>query len=66
MPLSDLAAKFTTDHAYNFDIYLPGWLAHYNKVIFGTLFVAGEFVVVGRWLGERHDAPPRQANGGIS
>ena len=47
-PLSDAAARFTTDHAYNFDIYLPGWLAQHNKVIFGTLFGAGEFVVVGR------------------
>ncbi|MGZ4731621.1 MAG: hypothetical protein ACXVZH_05715 [Terriglobales bacterium] len=65
-PLSDAAARFTTDHAYNFDIYLPGWLVQHNKVIFGTLFGAGEFVVVGRWLRERHVASPRQAKGGIS
>lgn len=24
-PLSDLAARFTPDRSYNFDIYLPGW-----------------------------------------
>jgi len=65
-PLSDVAARFTTDHSYNFDIYLPDWLAHYNKVIFGALLVAGEFVVVGRWLRERHAASPRQAKAGIS
>jgi len=49
-PLSGLAARFTADRSDNFDIYLPVWLAHYNKLIFGTLFVAGEFLVLGRWL----------------
>ena len=40
-PLTDVAARYTTDRQDNFDIYLPVWLARYNKVIFGTLFVAG-------------------------
>ena len=48
-PLSDLAARFTDSHADNFDIYLPNWLAQYNKVIFGVLFIAGELVVLGCW-----------------
>ncbi len=52
-PLSDLAARFTDSHADNFDIYLPNWLAQYNKVIFGVLFIAGELVVLGYWLSER-------------
>ena len=52
-PLSDLAARFTDSHANNFDIYLPNWLAQYNKVIFGVLFVAGELVVIGYWFKER-------------
>ena len=52
-PLSDLAQRFTDSHADNFDIYLPNWLAQYNKVIFGVLFVAGELVVLGCWLRER-------------
>jgi hypothetical protein len=52
-PLSDLAARFTDSHADNFDIYLPNWLAQYNKVIFGVLFIAGELVVLGCWLRER-------------
>ena len=55
-PLTDLATRFTTDRADNFDIYLPNWLAHYNKVIFGALFVAGELVVLGYWLREPHAA----------
>jgi hypothetical protein len=49
-PLSDLAARFTDSRSDNFDIYLPNWLAQYNKVIFGVLFVAGELVVLGYWV----------------
>jgi len=40
-PLTAVAARFTDDRRDNFDIYLPLWLARYNKHIFGTLFVAG-------------------------
>jgi len=65
-PLSDVAARFTADRAYNFDIYLPGWLAQRNKLVFGVLFVAGEFVVLGRWLWEKYAAPYREAKRGIS
>ena len=49
-PLTDLAARFTTDRAHNFDIYLPDWLAQYNKLIFGALFIAGELLVLKSWL----------------
>jgi hypothetical protein len=52
-PLSDLARHFTADPADNFDIYLPNWLARYNKEIFGTWFVAGEFVALRRWFAEK-------------
>ena len=52
-PLTDWAARFTANRAANFDIYLPGWLAQYNKLIFGTLFVLGELVVAGAWLTRR-------------
>ena len=57
-PLTDWAARFTNDRADNFDIYLPNWLAQHNKLIFGLLFVAGELVVLGYWLRERHAASP--------
>ena len=40
-PLTGVAARFTSDRQANFDIYLPLWLARYNKEIFGSLFVAG-------------------------
>jgi hypothetical protein len=48
-PLTDLAARYTLDRDSNFDIYLPDWLAEHNKVIFGTLFVLGELIVVWCW-----------------
>jgi hypothetical protein len=40
-PLTSVASRYTDDRRDNFDIYLPLWLATYNKHIFGTLFVAG-------------------------
>ena len=48
-PLTDMAARYTDDRACNFDIYLPLWLACFNKSIFGFLFVFGELVVLWRW-----------------
>jgi hypothetical protein len=52
-PLTDMAARFTTNRAANFDIYLPLWLAEHNKTIFGGLFVAGELVWLWRWRKQR-------------
>ena len=58
-PLSDLARQFTSNSADNFDIYLPNGLARHNKIIFGSLFLSGELLVIGCWL--RHRRPhPRQ------
>ena len=48
-PLTGLAARFTSDPADNFDIYLPNWLARHNKLIFGTLFVVNELFVLWCW-----------------
>jgi hypothetical protein len=50
-PLTRLAAQYTEDREDNFDIFLPVWLARNNKMIFGGLFVAGEFFVLWCWLG---------------
>ena len=50
-PLTDLAARYTSDRAANFDIYLPNWSARHNKAMFGTLFVLSELIVVWRWRG---------------
>jgi hypothetical protein len=50
-PLTGIAARYTDDRQDNFDIYLPLWLAKYNQVIFGALFVAGVLYTLFKWLG---------------
>lgn len=49
-PLTAVAARYTDDRRDNFDIYLPLVIARYNKQIFGSLFLAGVVLGVGRWL----------------
>jgi hypothetical protein len=49
-PLTPVAARYTDDRSDNFDIYLPLWLARYNKEIFGTLYALGVVYVVVLWL----------------
>jgi hypothetical protein len=49
-PLTPVAARFTTDRRANFDIFLPEWIARYNKEIFGGLYVAGLLYVAYLWL----------------
>lgn len=56
-PLTDLAGRYTVDRAFNFDIYLPNWLAEHNKVLFGILFFAGELVVAGCRFRARSSTP---------
>ncbi len=50
-PLTPIAARYTEDRRANFDIYLPEWLARYNKEIFGPLYLAGVALLVVRWVG---------------
>lgn len=50
-PLTDVAARYTDDRRDNFDIYLPLWLAKYNKAIFGSLFAAGMLFAFLRYRG---------------
>lgn len=49
-PLTGVAARYTEQRADNFDIYLPVWLARWNKRIFGVGFVAGLIFVFARWF----------------
>ena len=49
-PLTDIAARYTDDRQANFDIYLPLWVARYNKEIFGVLFLAGSLYALLRWV----------------
>ena len=48
-PLTDVAARYTDDRRDNFDIYLPLWLARFNKHIFGSLFAAGILFTLIQW-----------------
>jgi hypothetical protein len=49
-PLTGVAARYTDDRRANFDIYLPEWLARYNKQVFGTLFAAGAVYSLVQWI----------------
>ncbi|NMQ27523.1 hypothetical protein E4Q23_07005 [Candidatus Accumulibacter phosphatis] len=48
-PLTAVAARYTDERHDSFDIYLPPWLARYNKVIFGTLYFAGIAFALAHW-----------------
>ncbi len=38
-PCTIVARKYSDSTKENFDIYLPNWLAKYNKVIYGIFFI---------------------------
>ena len=40
-PLTKIARRYSTAQQHNFDIYLPEFVARYNKQIFGALFLVG-------------------------
>jgi hypothetical protein len=47
-PLTIIARKYSASTKPNFDIYLPVWLAKYNKVIYTIIFIAIIFILVYR------------------
>ena len=47
-PLTYVARRYSDSQKDNFDIYLPNWIAKYNKQIFTTIFVVGLILVVCR------------------
>jgi len=49
-PLTVVARKYSDSTKENFDIFLPIWLAKYNKQIFGTLFLVGLVFVLVNYL----------------
>lgn len=49
-PLTDVAARYTSNRRPNFDIYLPEWLARYNKEIFGAAYMGGVVLTIIRWV----------------
>lgn len=49
-PLTVIARKYSNSEKHNFDIYLPEWLAKYNKEIYTTIFVAALLILAGRFI----------------
>ena len=49
-PLTAIASRYTDERRDNFDIFLPIWLAKYNKHIFGALYVAGVAFALAHWM----------------
>ena len=47
-PLTIIARKYSDSPKDNFDIYLPNWLARYNKLIYTSIFVVIVFGIVYR------------------
>lgn len=45
-PLTLIARKYSDSEKENFDIFLPNWLAKYNKEIFTTIFLFGVILVL--------------------
>ena len=50
-PITVLARKYSDSEKDNFDIFLPNWLARYNKIIFTTIYLVGVIIVLLRVLG---------------
>lgn len=48
-PLTPIARQYSDSTKANFDIYLPEWLARYNKVIFGILLAVGLLLLAFRF-----------------
>jgi len=49
-PLTPIARQYSDSEKANFDIYLPEWLARYNKLIFGALLALGLVLLAFRLL----------------
>lgn len=49
-PLTVLARKYSDSTKDNFDIFLPNWLAKYNKLIYTTIFLVAVGILIYRLL----------------
>lgn len=49
-PLTKIARNYSASQKDNFDIYLPNWLARYNKLIFTSLFLIGALLMLSRYF----------------
>lgn len=49
-PLTLMARRYSSSEMDNFDIFLPNWLARYNKPIFTSIFVFAVILILIRSL----------------
>jgi len=49
-PLTLIARKYSNSKKANFDIYLPNWLAKYNRVIYGSVILSVMIITIIRLL----------------
>lgn len=49
-PLTVLAHKYSNSQKDNFDIYLPNWLAKFNKIIFTSIFLLALIIILIRMV----------------
>ncbi|GFZ76189.1 hypothetical protein GCM10011531_01270 [Aquaticitalea lipolytica] len=45
-PLTIIARKYSDSTKENFDIFLPNWLAKYNKLIYTSIFVIALIILL--------------------
>jgi hypothetical protein len=49
-PLTVIARKYSDSTKDNFDIFLPNWLAKYNKIIYTSIFCLALLILLLRWI----------------
>lgn len=49
-PLTVMARKYSDSTKDNFDIYLPNWLARYNKLIYSCIVGVSLIILLLRWI----------------
>ena len=49
-PITLIAKKYSNSQKDNFDIYLPNWLARYNKEIYTTIVLIAIVILLFRYL----------------
>ena len=47
-PITLVARKYSDSTSHNFDIYLPEWLAKYNKLIYTGIVIIAVFILIFR------------------
>ena len=49
-PLTVMARRYSDSRKDNFDIYLPNWLARYNKLIYSIIVGIILIILFSRWI----------------